>query len=202
MKEVQFVTPMRQTNAFAMQYGLLLGLWSLAGLFVMFACLLDSQWSALGQTMLIGSPFLGAFFTLRFRNAVTQPGDAFTFGRGYLHTLFMGLYASLWIALGVFVYFSYFDGGRFVDILQQWVAQPANAQSLQLLESQGMFDEIYRDFSVDSFSDVLDTFRNVPPAAFAGMILYWTLLSAPVISIFVGLFAMRRGMRMPDGYRP
>jgi len=191
------VTAMKQTNAFAMQYGLLLGFWSMLGLYVVVTSLGHPGWETWGQLMLLSSPFVGAFFTLRFRGQVTRHGDGFSFGRGYLHTLLMGLYAGVWIALGTYVYFRFFDNGQFVESMQLWAADPANSAVLEQMEAQGSFDELYAVSGAEDFAGILDSFRHIPPGSYAGMVISWTLLSAPVISLLVGLLAMRRSMRIP-----
>lgn len=191
------VTPMRQMNAYAMQYGLLLGLWSLLGLYVMVVSIDRPAWVGAGQLLLLSTPFAGAFFTLRFRSQVAGHGDGFSFGRGYLHTLLMGLYASVWIALGVYAYFRFMDGGAFVDSLERWALEPANAELVRQMETQGAFDDLYALSGTEDFVGAIDSFRHIPPASYAGMVISWTLLSAPVISIFIGLLAMRRSMRLP-----
>ena len=80
----------QQTNAYAMQNGLWLGLWgwfSLVAFRYSFSSVLCSN---LLMLMTLAGPVLGVVLTGRFRRSVAGADGAFTFGRGFTHTLFMG----------------------------------------------------------------------------------------------------------------
>ena len=122
----------RQTNAFAMQYGAVMGVWGL----VANACFVGS-FSVPGLSMLfllltVSSPVLAVFLTRRFRGHVAPQGP-FMFHQAFLHTLLMGVYAAIWVALGVYVYLAYFDHGFIFDAYLNSLTDPALQAEMERL---------------------------------------------------------------------
>lgn len=182
----------RQTNAFAMTHGIILGLWGIATLAVTALSLQRPMFSFATDTLLLLSPFVAAALTIRFRQKTCLPGEVFTFGRGYLHTLLEGLYASVWIALAVYIYFGYIDDGAFFNNLETMFARPENQALVTALDGMGYFDELYAATGAENVGQVVEALRELSPANYAGMIVSTTLFTAPVISLFVALLTMRR----------
>ena len=87
----------RQTNAFAMNYAVLFGLYWIAGL----ACFVNSfniAGASFGFMLVIVTvPFLGMFLVNRFRKRVC--GGLLTFTRGYMFSLLLYFYAALLLAV-------------------------------------------------------------------------------------------------------
>ena len=122
----------RQTNAFAMQYGAVMGVWGL----VANACFVGS-FSMPGLSMLflllsVSSPVLAVFLTRRFRAHVAPQGP-FLFHQAFLHTLLMGVYAAIWVAFGVYIYLAYFDHGYIFDAYLNSLNDPALQEQMQQL---------------------------------------------------------------------
>ncbi|MBR1732638.1 MAG: DUF4199 domain-containing protein [Alloprevotella sp.] len=181
----------RQSNAFAMQNGLVLGAWGLASLALYVVAFSRPLLAYPAQLMLVLSVFLAAALTLRFRRRVAPVG-AFPFGRAYVHTLLSGLYASVWIALGVYAYFRFGNATALFDAWQLSAQTPEVADVIAQMEDAGSFDDIYAATGSENFTGLIDVLRAVSPASYAGMVISWTLLTAPVISLFIALATMRR----------
>ncbi len=167
-----------QTNAFAMQYGLFLGVWGIMSIVTSVLSIKLSSLSFISTILLVGSPILAGYFTTRFRSSVMQPEFGFTFGRGFLFTFLMGLYASLWIALFSYVYMQWFDGGYVANLYEEVLTQPDYRQAL---EQSGVKPE-----------DIVKMFRSVPAASYAGSFIYITLFTAPLISAIIAFITHRR----------
>ena len=97
----------RQINAFAAQNGALLGTYGLLSLVVYAVGLRYSQVSMLGFLLVLSSPFVGAFLCVRFRETITERNAPFSFGKGYVHCLLMGIYAGILIAMGLYMWFAF-----------------------------------------------------------------------------------------------
>ena len=152
-------TTFQQTNAFAMQYGVLLGAF---GLLTLAVFVLSFQFQSLGiltDLMFLGSPFLATYFTLRFRKTVMVPEFGFTFGRAFGFTFFMGIYATLWVALGVFVYLNFFDGGYLFDKIEEVISSP---QFVAQLRQAGSWDMIIDQYG--SLPKMVNVLRSISPA--------------------------------------
>jgi len=179
-----------QTNAFAMQNGLFLGLWSIAGLCLAMGGINSVLLSGLGQFLLYASPFFAAWLTLRFRKTVTEPTEPFSFGRGYIHTLLMGLYAGLWIAIFVYVYFRFLDGGQLWSLYAERLASPEMEPVVKQIEESGVLRDMQTGSAI-SVNDLMDNLKALPPASYSASVVSFTLFSAPIISLFIGLATRR-----------
>ena len=183
----------RQSNAYAMQNGIILGLWSIAALALYILSFLHhSIFQFVADLMLWGSILLAGWLTLRFRQRTTLPGEAFPFRRAYVHTLLSGLYASVWIALAVYIYFWQTGGVELFNSLEQMSQEAEIAHSIAQMESSGALDNLYTTTGAENFSELIDALRSVSPASYAGMIVSGTLLSAPFIALIIALSTMRR----------
>ncbi len=166
-----------QTNAFAMQYGLFLGIWGILSIVTVVLSMKYTSLSFIGLIMMVGSPILSGYFTMRFRDSVMQPEFGFTFGRGFLFTFLMGLYASLWIALFSYVYMRWFDAGSVANLYEEALNHPD-------------YREAFRQSGVRA-EEIVKMYRSIPPAGYAGSFIYITLLTAPFISAIIALIARR-----------
>lgn len=178
----------KQTNGFAMQYGALFGLCGIASL----ACsVLSFQLpflSFVGNVLNWGSPFLAAYFTIRFRRAVMVPELGFSFGRGFAFTFLMGAYSTLWVALTVFIYLAYLDNGYIFDAYEQQLLQP---EMVAALRQSGMWDMMQNEYG--GVTKIVDILRGISPAQYAGSIIYMSLLVAPVFSAIIALVCRKSG---------
>lgn len=181
-------SPISQVNAFAMYDGVVLGLFGLLTLYVSKLSFSEPFFSTLFLLMLIGSPVLAAFRTFRFRRIVTEPGAPFTFTRGFLHALFMGFYASIWVALGIFLYFSYLDHGSYFASFGASLARPEIQESF---DASGMTETINLMTNGRGVEGLVDDMQAIGAATYAALALYSVLIFGPFISLLIGLLARR-----------
>lgn len=179
----------KQTNAFAMQYGLLLGAWGIISLCVMGLSLRLPSLSLIAMLMSVGSPVIAVMLTSRFRKASATAEEGFSFGKGFLFAFMTGIYASIWVAVFVYVYMAYLDGGYFFNAYESMVRQPEYAAQL---EESGIMASLEPAGGLEA---VIDAMRAIPPANYAGMVIYLTVLTSPVVSALVALVCRRRPVR-------
>ena len=187
---------LKDVNSYAMTHGVVLGAWGVATFLISILALSRPLFSFTADFQLILSPFLATALTIRYRQKTTAAGEGFSFRRGYLHTLLMGLYACVWIALSVYIYLRFFDGGAAFDALAAQMSQPENAALFEQLEGLGYMEEIYSATGAKNMSEVVDVLRELSPANYAGMVVSTTLLTAPVIAALIALFTMRRRLKI------
>ena len=182
----------QQTNAYAMQNGLWLGLWgwlSLVAFRYSFSSVLCSN---LLMLMTLAGPVLGVVLTGRFRRSVAGADGAFTFGRGFTHTLFMGFYASIWVAVGIFVYLRYFDNGA---IFSDYAAALSRPELQQALQESGLLEQLNAASGEGGLEGLPDALRAVGPAGYAAASLYMAMFATPLIALFAGAVCRRKGKR-------
>lgn len=180
----------QQTNAYAMQNGLWLGLWgwlSLVAFRYSFSSVLCSN---LLMLMTLTGPVLGVVLTGRFRRSVAGADGAFTFGRGFTHTLFMGFYASIWVAVGIFVYLRYFDNGA---IFSDYAAALSRPELQQALQESGLLEQLNAASGEGGLEGLPDALRSVGPAGYAAASLYMAMFATPLIALFAGAVCRRKG---------
>ena len=182
----------QQTNAYAMQNGLWLGLWgwfSLVAFRYSFSSVLCSN---LLMLMTLAGPVLGVVLTGRFRRNVAGADGAFTFGRGFTHTLFMGFYASIWVAVGIYVYLRYFDNGA---IFSDYAAALSRPELQQALQESGLLEQLNAASGEGGLEGLPDALRSVGPAGYAAASLYMAMFATPLIALFAGAVCRRKGKR-------
>lgn len=182
----------QQTNAYAMQNGLWLGLWgwlSLVAFRYSFSSVLCSN---LLMLMTLAGPVLGVVLTGRFRRSVAGANGAFSFGRGFTHTLFMGFYASIWVAVGIFVYLNYFDNGA---IFSDYAAALSRPELQQALQESGLLEQLNAASGEGGLEGLPDALRSVGPAGYAAVSLYMAMFATPLIALFAGAVCRRKGKR-------
>lgn len=104
-----------QVKAFARQYAIFLSiLWTASMAATMMAP--QSSW---GSLMALCTPFLMAWFTIRFREGALD--GKISFRRAFAFNCYTFFYASLIFALIQFVYFKWLDQGRFLQVISEGV---------------------------------------------------------------------------------
>ena len=191
MKTKNAKRPSGQTNAYAMQYGVMLGLVCVGAFAAFMGTFAYAVLSTLALLLSVAVLVLACLFTLRFRDEVSERTEAFSFGRGFLHTLLMLFYASIWLALAVYVYFAYIDGGFFVDA---YVAMLQSPEVQSVFEQNAALREMYGNVGTEELSLAIEQLREVSPTHFAAASVYLNMMTAPILALFVGLVA-RRGNR-------
>lgn len=183
------------TNGFAMQYGAVLGLWRVAACAAFVFSFAYPGLSSLYLLMAVASPVLACLLTMRFRRHVV-PAGPFTFGQGFLHTLLMGLYACVWVALAVYVYLAYFDGGFFFDSYAVALRRP---ELVAELERSGLKEQLELATGGKGLEGLVDAMRAITPATYSAMVIYLNIIIAPLVSLIVALLCRQgAGQRRRD----
>ncbi len=101
----------RLANAGAMRQGVFFGLWWVMG----FACVIGSFSAPLLALLtfffFVSTPVLGGVLAVRFSRDSGRTD--LSVGRLYLYGVLLYFYASIWLAVAVYVYFAFMDDGFF-----------------------------------------------------------------------------------------
>lgn len=178
----------RQTNAYAMQNGLILGVWSIGCLACFVGGITTPLLNTLWLFMFLGIPVVTFLLTLRFRRIVGLDVN-FTFSRGFLHALLTLFYASMWAGVATFIYMQYFDNGFIFDAMAKAAADP---EFIKNMEAAGMQEQLDQLGKGTTLLDVINQMRVVGAGNYAALIIYTYIFTAPIISLFVGLFSIHR----------
>lgn len=176
--------PFKQMNGFSMQNGLIVGIWVLAAQYAMVLSFNYSILSLVSAIMLLFTPILIFILSKGFRNAVATQGY-FTLTQGFLHTFLTMFYASVWVALGVFVYFAYIDKGYVFDAYLEYLKRP---EMQELLAQKEFNEQITASLQGMTIEEAIENLRFVSPANFAGMIFYTNLMVSPIMSLLIAIF--------------
>ncbi len=172
----------KQANAFAMHHGILLGIVLIILLVSLFYGLTNPTASLMAWGLMIGYPIITARLTFNFRKIVA-PTERFTISRGFAYSFFTMLYASIWAALALYLYFQFFDHGYFADTLKTVLLSPKMQAQLQ---ASGLIS-VYGD----SIESVTQQLHKVPPFIYAENLLSLNLLFSPITAFIIGLCTMR-----------
>ena len=82
-----------------MQGGVVLGVIGILSLVVFRWSFVVPFLSTLFGVMLLATPVLATFLTLRYRNLNYGEREPFSFVHGFLYAVFTGFYASVWVAM-------------------------------------------------------------------------------------------------------
>lgn len=169
--------PSTQTNAFAMYYGLGLGIYQIVvGAF--FIAALQAPISALiVLALMISTPIFSLQLTYRFRNNVCN--GRISFGRSFLFGLMMYTYAGLILALATYIYFSYFDHGAIANYY---------ANALNTPENIALFDTMNTGLSYDEFIALI---RSLSPGSYASNMLINNTFAGAFISALTALIVRK-----------
>lgn len=181
----------KQTNAFAMQNGLILGIFSIIAQACFVMGLKTPFFSTIWLVMLINIPIFAFFLTAKFRREVA-PNFPFSFSRGFTHTLLIVLYAGIWAGIATYIYLAFFDKGYIFDAYQASLSAPETAKAIA---DSGLEAQIKEMTGGLTLTQLIDEMRKVEPGHYAASIIYCYLLSSPIFAIIGGLFNIRRAKR-------
>ncbi len=133
------------------------------------------------------APILLYLLTKKFRTAVAPTG-VFTITQGFLHTLLTTVYASTWVAIGVYVYLTYFDGGYLFD---SYVAYFSRPEVKELMAQKDVQQDLVVALQGMTIEEVINGLRCVPPATYAMMVFYGNLMVSPILSLLIA-FVLKR----------
>ncbi len=182
---------LRQTNAYAMQYAVVLGLWHIATLSMVMLSLTNPSWSLPAIFMLPGGFFLALVLTRRFRKEVGGE-SGFSVYHGFLHTLLMGLFASVWLALFVYLYMRFADALWIFDAYRLQLNEPATVEALN---ASGMMEELKNLTGSDSPAAIVDILQDIPPMTYAASMLYMSMLASPICALIIGIVCRKAPSR-------
>lgn len=174
-------------NSYAMQNGIYLGIWGILSL-VLNVLALTQAWIQLPALILfLSSPFFACWLTFRFRREVAPlPTMSFTFTEGFLHTFFCGLYASLWVALFVYIYLRFLDGGYVFDLYEQILSASDVQQSLRASGMSAMFEQM------GGVKGMVEQLRAMPSSSYASTFFIYSLILDPFFSLIIGALSNRK----------
>lgn len=178
----------RQTNAYAMQNGIIVGLWAVVCQACFVAGLTRPAFSTLWMLMLVSIPVVVWLLTLRFRKIVGLDVN-FTFSHGFMHAFLTLMYAAVWAGVATFVYLQFFDNGYIFDCYAKNFSDPA---TVKMMTDTGLMDQIKEATGGESPVDLINEMRNVGAGNYAAIIIYGYMLVSPVIAVVVGLLSIHR----------
>ena len=180
------VSPFTQTNAFAMQHGIILGILLIILLGTLVMGLTDGTASLISTILVVAYPIIVGRLTFSFRRIISPIGR-FTIFQGFMHALLSMFYAAIWGAIATYIYMRFFDNGHFVNTL---VSAISNPQTQELLKANGLW-QITQGQSDQSLLATVNQMQNIPPSLYAEMILYMNITLAPITALIIGLCTMR-----------
>ncbi len=177
----------RRLNAYAMQNGITLGLFGVAALVVFKWSFTDPFLSTLFLVMLLGGPVLTTVLTLQYRKAVLGPSGPFSFFHAFLQANLIGLYASLWVALAIFVYLQYFDHGTIFEAYAKTL-EGMYANREMNIETRTLIDELTGGEGPQGLAAKL---QAVGAASYAAVAIYMALFFSPLQAAVIALVCRR-----------
>lgn len=176
-------------NQYAMRQGIVLGLYGTATLAAFCMSLYAPLAGILFELMLLASPFMSGYLTFSFRRKTVGRDGAFGFSRGFFHALLTGFYASLWVALAVFVYLQYFDHGALFQAYAKTVSTP---EAQAYLKQTGLDAQLSEMTEGKGAEGVADMMQSIGAATWSALFLYLPFIVGPFISVIVGLVCRRK----------
>ncbi|MBQ0090554.1 MAG: DUF4199 domain-containing protein [Prevotellaceae bacterium] len=144
----------RQSNAYAMQYGLYLGLYWIVGMVALANGLSSYLAGYLYLFILIGTPFLGCFLTKKFRNNVADDYKV-TYFRGFSFSFLMYLYGFIILTMATYLYFEFIDRGQFIEANIALMQRPEIKEVFESPEIKSQIDEALAQSNVGSIEELL-----------------------------------------------
>lgn len=179
---------LRQTNAYAMQNGLILGLWAIGCQACYVGGLTYPILSTFWLLSLLGIPVMLLALTLSFRRVVGLDVN-FPFSRGFMHAFLTMLYTAIWAAIATYIYMAFVDKGYIFDHIYTSVTNP---ETLKAMEDSGLTQQIAEATGGHTLTEVIDDLRSIGAATWTAAIIYMYMLTSPVLAMLVGLCTMRR----------
>lgn len=120
---------------------------------------------------MVGVPVLGVRFARQYRDRECQ--GTVSFGRAFLFTAFMYMFAALFATVAHYIYFRYMDNGFIVATYQDMLTQMAAVATTDDMKA-----------SLDQFQQALDVIAQLSPVEISIQLItqnifYCTLLALP-----------------------
>ena len=178
---MSYKASLKQTNAFAMQYGFFFGLFWILGFWFMLNCFNNQYSGFLYFVIMAIIPIEGYFFTKRFKRSINE-NFSFSFRQSFSFCFLLYLYASILLTIFVFVYFAYFDNGTFLDSYQKYLNQP----EIQKMFFSQDFAQIRNELGITNKADIpsiISKMQEISPSSWALSILNLNLILGFFLSI-------------------
>lgn len=122
-------------------------------------------------------PILGYIFVRKYRE---QPcGGILNFSKAYIFTIFMYMFAALFVAVIHYLYFRYMDNGLIVNTYQGMIDQMATVSTGDMKES------------LDQFRTALDMVSSLSPLEITMQLLTQNVFYCSILAIPTALLVMR-----------
>lgn len=115
----------------------------------------------------LGVPVLGYVFAKKFRERYCE--GSISFGRAFMFTTFMFMFASLFVAVVHYVYFHYLDNGFVFNAYQEILNQFKTGAGSELMVSIGQMEDALNLLS--GLSPLQLTFQLISQNVFYGMLM-------------------------------
>lgn len=122
-------------------------------------------------------PILGYLFVRKYREQ--QCEGVLNFSRAYIFTIFMYMFASLFVAVIHYLYFRYIDNGMIVNTYQGMIDQ-MNAVATEDMKE-----------SLEQFRTALDVVSSLTPLEITLQLLTQNVFYCSILAIPTGLLVMR-----------
>jgi hypothetical protein len=167
------ISAINQTKAFARQDGALLALlWISAFAFTIFA-----PQSSLGGLLALSTPFIVVWRMISFRNYALE--GQMSYRRALVYCMYTFFYSSLIFGVAQFIYFRFFDDGRFFGIVNSM------AMTTQAVYKQNGID-------TKEIKDAMTLINSMSPLELSFIIMMYNLIIGWLCSIFLAAFALLR----------
>lgn len=182
--------PVSEINAWAMRDGIKLGLVGVATMAMWRTSVVQGWGSVLFILLLLSGPVVGVGLTRGFSRYVVDRTGSFSFTHGFMHSLFTGFYASVWVALAIYLYLHYFDHGMVFAAMAQQFYTPESARLFQSdPQLRVMLDTLSGGRGA---AGIAETFSRIGDATYAVMPIYGALFISPLVAIVSGIVCQRR----------
>ena len=176
-----------QINAYAMQHGLLMGIWHIVNSLSFIYSVISGQAFLISLLMFCLTPICIYFLTNKYRKELL-PQKTFTLTQGFLHTFLMLFYASLWQALALYIFMGHFDHGQLLDSYLMQIQDPAFIEAMQ---QTGLDQDLHLALNGVSLEDAIKNLKTIPPSFYALMVINTNLVWAPLFSLLVAFITRR-----------
>ena len=122
-------------------------------------------------------PILGYLFVKKYREQ--QCAGVLNFSKAYIFTIFMYMFASLFVAVIHYLYFRYMDNGMIVNTYQGMIDQMNSVATGDMKES------------LEQFRTALDVISSLTPLEITLQLLTQNVFYCSILAIPTGLLVMR-----------
>ena len=142
----------------------------------------------LGLVVTLTVPVMGCYFARKFERQVRDDAPV-SFGRAYLYSVLLYIYASVLLAACVFIYFQWFDKGAFVDSYVMAFNSPETQAALKQSGMDASFDEAMRQ---SGFRSVREMLSSISAFDMSSTMLNMNVMAGLLLALPTALFGKTR----------